>query len=907
MIKTKKIIIALWLFLSSFSVYADNEVNISPVVQVISYSDIYWKYPVMMWWWSASVINKEWIIISNDHVVDSWNWALASAFSVCVTKKTSEKPTCDYTASLIARDDDLDISILKIDEEDIYWNKVDYSKFKTIDIDFDYVPENQDETIAIWYPWIWADTISETKWIVSWVSNYNWYDYIKTDTLIAWWNSGWAFIRDWKLIWIPTFWIGYWDTMWYALLISEARYFIEENIWKTPQKNTITSLIDFNTYRKTIENINNSLELKDDVFDVKLLDDYQFSNYVKNNSFSIELKKQKDTWVSELYVALEKAPSIKNDKEKLYYFQTKWLYYKDWQKLVTKEINWIKYYYPVDKSDLSAWESSWGSTYFTIENWYLVYIYLYAPFYDEKRNKDVKIEVEKVLNNIKINKDNFSKIKRSFSTNVPEMSIKSLKNAVIDTWKYKFYLGNLYENFEIYLNELVEYNWKWKTAQEIYDVQLTDVDESQKSLLKFNWLDWYIYCWTSSYFSYYNYYNYYGWSNQTVDENWNIIELESCSINIFFPKNEELNRHNYLTLTLTTQKNNKVKNLSIAIEFLKRYLKTPGYEWETTVPNILSEQTKLNFTDIDNQTSYYKNFLKVLVRYGMIENSKKFNWDAPITWWEYLYMYSKYVYNFKVDWNCWKKDYKCMFTTYKYWDKTLDSIFKELWITDYSQYIDSQNYANFSTFFEYKLAWVDLWNYTWEDYYEFENLYSEEKYSKEKQKVDDFNNSIFGDKKIYLYNFINNYDNYFFSNKQAVYYPWIKKVVYLDKNANSWKVDFSLSWVQYKVELNKLNWELYKCSSKKSYSEYLKCFNDFDNKYKELNKKYYWDNEALDYIYEYYIIPLSRADAISNIFLKVDFALFDEKLAKKKNPNIDEKSSDINISDEELNDMVKDF
>jgi hypothetical protein len=45
---------------------------------------------------------------------------LASAFSVCITKKISEKPACDYTASLIARDDNLDISILKIDEEDIY-------------------------------------------------------------------------------------------------------------------------------------------------------------------------------------------------------------------------------------------------------------------------------------------------------------------------------------------------------------------------------------------------------------------------------------------------------------------------------------------------------------------------------------------------------------------------------------------------------------------------------------------------------------------------------------------------------------------------------------------------------------------------------------------------------------------
>jgi len=74
---------------------------------------------------------------------------LASAFSVCITKEISKKPVCDYTASLINRDDKLDISILRIDPIDIYGNMVDYSKFKTIDIDYDYEPKNQDETIAI--------------------------------------------------------------------------------------------------------------------------------------------------------------------------------------------------------------------------------------------------------------------------------------------------------------------------------------------------------------------------------------------------------------------------------------------------------------------------------------------------------------------------------------------------------------------------------------------------------------------------------------------------------------------------------------------------------------------------------------------------------------------------------------
>jgi len=83
--------------------------------------------------------------------------------------------------------------------------------------------------------------------------------------------------------------------MGYALLIKEAKLFIEENKLKESKQNPITEKIDFNSYRKTIENINSSFLLKDDIFDIKLLADYQVSNYIKNTTLSLELKKQKDT------------------------------------------------------------------------------------------------------------------------------------------------------------------------------------------------------------------------------------------------------------------------------------------------------------------------------------------------------------------------------------------------------------------------------------------------------------------------------------------------------------------------------------------------------------------------------------------------------------------------------------
>lgn len=907
----KYICLIIAIFAMNFSnVKARDTVNISPIVQVISYFDIYWKYPMMMWWWSASIITSDWIIISNDHVVDSWNWSLASAFSVCITKEISKKPVCDYTASLINRDDKLDISILKIDPLDIYWNKVDYSKFKTIDVDYSYEPKAQDETIAIWYPWIWADTISETKGIVSWVSEYNSYNYIKTDTLIAWWNSGWAFVRNWKLIWIPTFWIWYWDTMWYALLIKEAKNFIEENKIKESTKNPITEKIDFNVYRKTIENINSSLLLKDDVFDIKLDSDYQVSNYIKNSTINLELKKQKDTGVNYLSVYLEKSPVLDTDKKKFYYFEQSGFYSKDYQKLLKKSISWIDFYYPVDKTDLSAWDSSWWNTYKAVVNWYIINISLQAPLYDEKRNKEVKKEVEKVLSSIKINTDNFSKIKQSFSTNVPKIDIVDFKQTIADTGKYRIYMWkNLYEYTDIYLNELTEYNGKWKSAQEIYNVQLKNIDISQKSMIKFKWLDWFINCsGVSGINSYYNYYNFY-WYNSSLDENWNYINLESCDINIFFPINKELNRHNYLSITLKSLKNNKQKNLDSIIKFLNNNVILENWTTETNIPNILKNTNVLKFTDINKQSKEYKNFLSLLVRYNMIENTSKFDWNSPIKWGEYLDMYTKWIYNFDTSKSdCKKTDYNCKFKNYKLSindkETNLDKIFKSLEIDDYNDYVDSVKIYDFDKILWYKLAGLEIGDYTYDAISEFEKDIDTEKYANEKKKIENFFNSIYGNKKILMYDFYSNYSTTFTAKKSLLYYPNKNKLI-LQDNSDKRKISFSSKQSQrdkefavlykeyskiredYKCELKSTFIESYKCNLKREekVKKYDADYKKLQIKYKELNQETIWLSD------EYSFSPYAKYQAIESIFNQVDFWLFDAELAKKKDTQVEENTA----------------
>jgi len=803
------------------------------VVQIISYWDIYWKHPQMIWWWSASIINKNGIIISNNHVVDDGRGWLLSAFWICVTKDFSKTPVCDYTATLIDRDDKLDISILKIDEYDIYWKKVDYNSFDILDMYYDYNPKNKDEVIAIWYPWIWADTISETKWIVSWISEYNGFQYIKTDALIAWWNSWGALVLNWKIIWIPTFWIGFWDSMWYALLISEAKEFILKNIDKTPKKQEITNMIDFVNYKKIIQNINSVLILKDDIFDLQILPGYQLSNYIKNKSLELSLKTQKDSWVQKLNIYINKAPKIKNDNELFYFFETQWFYFRESQKLEKKQISWVDFYYTVEKTDLSGGYSSWGNSYFAIINGYLITINVERPFYDEKVNKETKKELDDIFKKININFWNLNKTNFSFQTNIPKVDIQNFTNSISDTWFYKLYFWNLYEYFEIYINELVEYNWKWKNVDEIYQVLTKDIDISLKSKFKFNSLDWYMTCFSSNYWEYYNYYSTYNENYITKDENWNDLEIVNCDINIFFPYNKLLNKHNYLSIKIQSTKNNISTNLDKTIFFLKKYLNTYTPKEDTNIKNILKQEKNNIFQDLNNQTKEYKKFLSLLLRYSMIRKTSNFDWNRPIKYWDFFYTYLSNIY--KIDLSnksCKWDDYECIFNKKISW-KTINQILKnDLWIESYDNFVDKDKISNLDFVLNVYISWVNKKDFDSIDEL-FHNL-NLEKYKKIKEKINSFNNSIFWNKKILLQDFYFDFNTIFYTDKYAVYYPDLNKLIYKQKDSI---------------------WDFW---------------------YKKPSKEDLFLEE-----YDYYNV-LTKADMIEFIFSKVDFWLFDKELLKRK-------------------------
>jgi S1-C subfamily serine protease len=81
---------------------------------------------------------------------------------VCVTIAQGSRPVCTYTASLVARDVERDIALLRVDVTDIFDKTVQLSQLPPLSLAFDYLPTSQDKVVAIGYPWIGADTITET-------------------------------------------------------------------------------------------------------------------------------------------------------------------------------------------------------------------------------------------------------------------------------------------------------------------------------------------------------------------------------------------------------------------------------------------------------------------------------------------------------------------------------------------------------------------------------------------------------------------------------------------------------------------------------------------------------------------------------------------------------------------------
>lgn len=300
------------------------------VVQVIAYENLYGNEPKMLWRGSASVIDEQWLLLTNNHVVDDgFGWTL-DGFVVCLSKDFKKRPECHYTASLIQRDVSKDIALLRINDTDIFEKQVDFSEFEVLELDVSYDPTPQDSVVAVWYPWIGADTITQTVGVVAGNQDYNSVRYIKTDALIAGGNSWGPLMRNQKVIGVNTFGIGVSEGgLGYALLIADAQEFIEMNQDKIPDSGFDHE--KFHTYLHTIEEVNDSGIIDDSLFDIQLPHGYRVVEYIPWKKLASWQMLQDDTNIQYFSFTRHTTPLLKTENDFSHYLQMQGLYYPGYQ------------------------------------------------------------------------------------------------------------------------------------------------------------------------------------------------------------------------------------------------------------------------------------------------------------------------------------------------------------------------------------------------------------------------------------------------------------------------------------------------------------------------------------------------------------------------------------------------
>ena len=177
-----------------------------------------WTVKKQIWGWSWFFVTKDWLILTNKHVVSDEN-----ATYTIITHDAKE-----YEASILALDPITDLAVLKI---------------KSTKTDFPVVEFAQEnETINVWQfaIAIWNALAefqnSVSLWVISWKNrsieawDNSWWNtekltwLIQTDAAINPWNSGWPLLNlDGKVMWVNTAVSWNWQWLWFSIQITKKK------------------------------------------------------------------------------------------------------------------------------------------------------------------------------------------------------------------------------------------------------------------------------------------------------------------------------------------------------------------------------------------------------------------------------------------------------------------------------------------------------------------------------------------------------------------------------------------------------------------------------------------------------------------------------------------------------------
>ena len=834
-----------WSLHLSSSVLADDE-SYKSVVQILAYGNIYGLHPVLRGRGSASVISSDGLILTNNHVVSDENGKAQTSFSICMSLTTSSRPVCNRTASLIAKDEQKDIALLRIDPTDIRGNTINYTSFRVASLDYTYISTPQDATLAIWYPQVGADTITQTVWVVAGTQVYNDQTYIKTDTLIAPGNSGWPLLKYGKIIGINTFGIGDGQSLWFALHISQAKDFIESHKDQSPIPTSISSTT-FQSHLADTDLINKNKTLTDSVFKITFPISYVIKNYIKNNQIEWELQTPDDTNVQKFSLKTIQVDQMKSYDDFVYVLKNNYGYDPSYLKLMKKTIGGLTMYQMISNDDITQGESSQYRVYLGQydQTTLIEFVLLVPPSQDQTKQKIIKNNVDSFISSIQFVAGYVKPVVNTTQFVIPPLQLNTMPGMminIVDTDQNAddrlseskpfaiLPLDNAHETVNYYLKSNSIDEGKGQTLAQKFKTITEKIPANNKTLLSYRGNEWYGYCTTSPE----------DYTDQSaITKNGNQVDMGMCVVELYLGDEKDY----ILTIKMKVEKNKLEKQQKNFIPLIQKTIIPESIaDGTTNLPKILMKKKKLWFSDAINQSTDYNAYLNLLAQYKIIPKTPTAGLEDPLTYKEYLALYLKAVYNIKKDMS--------------------DTVLEKTWIRWY-YYVNKEKIDKFDLLIRLRMAWVSLPDYSDKTLVMFETL-ADSTYRKEREKIEQFEFDIF------------QWDK--FDITKAGLSNWINYITYI-----SWQYD-PILWVRKQKKENTI-WSLttplmndvssaieqqvIACGSKPVMDK--KCINLYKKISASLFKPWYGAYEIL-----------TRGEALVYFAPKIDIALFDPLWAEKK-------------------------
>lgn len=182
------------------------------------------KKTVKVWGWSGFIYWKDWLILTNKHVIFDDNLA----YSVILNDWT------EYKAKVLAKDPSNDIAVIKIDPNEHknieikpikLWNSKNIKVWMNVLAIWNALAEFEN-TVTSWIISAKWRSITASNWTRSeQISNL-----LQTDTAINPWNSWWPLVNlKWEVIWMNTAIAQSAQWIWFAIPVNDLK-FIANNV-----------------------------------------------------------------------------------------------------------------------------------------------------------------------------------------------------------------------------------------------------------------------------------------------------------------------------------------------------------------------------------------------------------------------------------------------------------------------------------------------------------------------------------------------------------------------------------------------------------------------------------------------------------------------------------------------------